>query len=282
MSRDLLKCISWSQVRLSMLAIAVAQMLVASTGPFHAANAQANLCGESPLLRDERLKGELDSKASVLSRFVGDLRFKGQVEIEKSEVLSRYPNADKLMVNQYYMYQVCILIMSDARMGTEKKFELLTNAREAIFNPSAERKTWLTPESLKLSVDGFYINRNAEYNGVLNFSIDNRSGNDLGIGILTNAATAGGCSGDTNVVGLPLVAPAGTMAAATGTIFMDMLKRAPDPAKLLRWFPAGARLSATIRWFLCSAGMASGTATVPVVLARGRDVLELSLNSGQR
>ena len=94
------------------------------TYPDHAM-AQAGICGDTPQLRDERLKGEIDSKASVLSRYVGDVKFKGQVEFEKNEVLSRYPNADKLLLNQYYMYQVCILIMSDSRMTTEKKLSFL-------------------------------------------------------------------------------------------------------------------------------------------------------------
>ncbi len=245
------------------------------------AMAQGGVCGDAPAMTDQKLKGELDAKASVLSRFLGDLKFKGQVEVEKNDVLSHYPNADKLRLNQYFLYQVCILIMSDSRMTTEKKFELLTNARESIFNPSSERSNWLTPESFKLTVNGFYVNRNAEYNGMLNFTIQNRSGNDLGIGILTNAATAGGCSGNMEAVGLPAVAPRGTAAAVSGTIFMEALKRAPDPAQLLKWFPSSQQLAATIKWYSCSPGIPAANATVPIILAKGRDVLELSLSSNQ-
>lgn len=259
------------------LAFPVATLLVTGN-----AWAQASMCGDAPVMTDQRLRGELDSKATVLSGYLGDMKFKGQVEFEKNDVLSRYPNADKLRLNQYFMYQVCILIMSDSRMSTEKKFELLTNARESIFNPSSERTNWLKPDSFKLTVSGFNVNRSAEYNGVLNFTIENRSGNDLGIGILTNGATAGGCSGNMEVSGLPAVAPAGTAAAVSGTIFMEALKRAPDPAQRLQWFPAGGRLSATIKWYACSPGIPATSATVPVVLAKGRDVLQLSLNSDQR
>jgi hypothetical protein len=266
-------------MRFSIFAVGISMLISGFIiAPFNRALAQGGVCGDAPPNLDERLKGELDSKATVLSRFVGDLKFKGQVEYEKNDVLSRYPNADKLRLNQYYMYQICILIMSDSRMPTEKKFELITNAREVIFNPSSGRSNWLTPESLKLTINGFYVNRSAEYNGVLNFTIENRSGNDFGIGILTNSATAGGCSGNMDAIGLPPVAPAGTMAAGSGTIFMEALRRAPDPAKLLKWFPAGGRLSGTIKWYSCSAGIPAVGATVPVILARGRDVLELSLS----
>jgi hypothetical protein len=248
----------------------------------HNAFAQAAMCGDAPAMTDLRLKGELDSKATVLSRFLGDLKFKGQVEVEKQDVLSRYPNADKLRLNQYFLYQVCILIMSDSRMSTEKKYELLTHARESIFNPSAERSNWLSPESFRLTVNGFHIDKSAEYEGILNFTIDNRSGNDLGIGILTNAGTGAGCSGSMVLTGLPAVAPPREVLSVSGTIPWGALVRASDPARLLRWFPAGGRLSATIQWHSCSAGIRSRAVAVPVVLAKGRDVFELSLSSDQR
>jgi hypothetical protein len=238
--------------------------------------AQGGVCGDAPSVVDEKLKGELDTKATVLSRFLGDVKFKGQVELERNDILSRYPNADKLRLNQYFLYQVCLLIMSDNKMPTEKKFELLTNARESIFNPSSERSNWITPDSFKLTVNGWYPNK-AEYNTTLNFTIQNRSGNDLGIGILATGATGGGCSGNMDAVGLPLVAPVG-YSTMSGTIHMEYLKRVPDPAKLLRWFPAGGQLLATIKWYSCSVGLPAGTVTVPVVLAKGRDVLELSLS----
>ena len=171
-------------------------------------------------------------------------------------------------------------------MSTEKKFELLTHARESIFNPSAERSKWLGPESLKLTINGFHVDKRAGFEGTLNFTIDNRSGSDLGIGVLTNAATAAGCSGYMVSTGLPPVAPARDVAFSSGTIPMTALLKASDPARLLRWFPAGGRLSATIQWNSCSTGMQSASRSiavnVPVVLAKGRDVLELSLSSDQR
>jgi hypothetical protein len=266
-----------SSTVLKLTLIIVALVAVYSDHAF----AQGGMCGDAPAMTDQKLKGELDSKATALLGYLGDMKFKGQVEFEKTDVLTRYPNADKLRLNQYFMYQVCILIMSDSRMSTEKKFELLTNARESIFNPSSERTNWLTPQSFKLTINGFVTDRKAEYNGILNFMIENRSNNDLGIGILMTGATAGGCSGSMEVSGLPAVAPAGTVAAVAGTIFMEGLKRAPDPAQRLQWFPAGGRLSGTIKWYSCSGGIPATSATLPIVLAKGRDVLELSLNSSQ-
>ncbi len=241
------------------------------------AMAQAGVCGDAPPLANVQLKGEIDFGVGLLSRYVGDIKFKGQVEFQKNEVLSRYPNADKIVIKLTMMYQVCMLIMYDNRITTEKRLSLLQEARDAIFSPSSERT--IEPNSFIILINGFRVDRHSELEGILNFTIENRSGANVGIGILDDSATAGGCSGRTNINGVPSVAPAGTYAAQTGVIFWEALKRAPDPAQKLKWLPAGGRLSATIGWYNCSAEMPTAPATVPIVLAIGRDVLELSLTS---
>src|SRR4051812_17867634 len=64
------------------------------------AHAQGGACGDAPVVDDIRFKGELDSKAQFLSRFIGDAQFKGQIDYAKDDVLKKYPNADKLRINQ--------------------------------------------------------------------------------------------------------------------------------------------------------------------------------------
>lgn len=246
------------------------------------ASAQNRLCGAEPPVADEKLKGDLESKATALSRFFGDLRFKGRVELEKKDALSRYPKANELHLNRLFMYQVCNVVMSDRRLSTARKLELISNARQVIFQPTSKRSEWLQSNSLRLTVNRFRVDEREEYEGVLNFTISNFSDTGLGVGILSSGATAGGCSGDMVATGLPTVAPAREIAFASGTIHMSELSRAPDPARFLRWLPAGGRLSATVRWFLCDAESPTSHSvpvTVPVVLAAGRDVLELSLYS---
>jgi hypothetical protein len=246
-----------------------------------AAWSQGGPCGDAPMVADERLKGELDSKATVLSRVLGDVKFKGQVEIEKDDVLRRYPNADKLRLNQYFLYTVCLVIMNDTRMPAEQKLQKLIEARESIFLSSSGRSEWLRPDSFRLTVNGFRVDKSAEYEGVLNFTLENLSGMDVGVGILTNGASAAGCAGSMTATGLPAVAPAREIASASGTIPWGALRQAADPARQLRWLPAGGRLSAAVRWFSCDSLRVQGpiTVTVPIVVAAGKDVLELSLNS---
>ncbi len=94
---------------------------------------QTKACGEAPIVEDGKLKGELETKAQFLSRFLGDASLKGHVETERSDVLSRYPNADTLRINQYFLYVVCVTIMADNKMATTEKLNELTKARTSIF-----------------------------------------------------------------------------------------------------------------------------------------------------
>ena len=57
------------------------------------ASAQLSSCAR-PIVEYGNIKGEIDSKASFLKTFVGDVAFKGQVNVAKNDVLQRYPNAD--------------------------------------------------------------------------------------------------------------------------------------------------------------------------------------------
>jgi hypothetical protein len=94
----------------------------------------AAVCGDPPVVEDIHLKGELDSKAQFLSRLLGDAQFKGKVDVAKNDVLSHYPNADALRINQYFMYVVCVTIMNDNTMPTIDKLNELRKARGDIFS----------------------------------------------------------------------------------------------------------------------------------------------------
>jgi hypothetical protein len=85
--------------------------------------AQAGSCGSPPVVDDGSIKGTLDSKASFLKTFVGDVGLAGQVEIAKNDVLSRYPNADQLRLKQYFLYVICVQIMNDTKLDTLEKIK---------------------------------------------------------------------------------------------------------------------------------------------------------------
>lgn len=101
--------------------------------PF-AAKAQPGACGDAPVVDDVRFKGELDAKLQFLSRFIGDAGLKGQVDYAREDVLRKYPNADKLRLNQYVLYVLCMAIMADTKMSTPEKLRELRQTRTEIFS----------------------------------------------------------------------------------------------------------------------------------------------------
>ena len=54
-------------------------------------------------------------------------------------MLIRYPSADKLRLNQYFLYTACLVIMNDPRMSAEQKLKSLIEVR--LINLSAKRRT---------------------------------------------------------------------------------------------------------------------------------------------
>jgi hypothetical protein len=99
--------------------------------------AQAASCGSPPVVDDGSIKGTLDSKASFLKTFVGEVGLTGQVEIAKNDVLSRYPNADQLRLKQYFLYVICMQIMTDTKLGTLEKIKAFHDASDVVFPPKS-------------------------------------------------------------------------------------------------------------------------------------------------
>lgn len=102
--------------------------------------AQAASCGSPPIVDDGSIKGTLNSKANFLKSFVGDVALTGQVEIAKNDVLSRYPNADQLRLKQYFLYVICMQIMTDTKLGTVEKIKAFHDASDVVF-PSKSGST---------------------------------------------------------------------------------------------------------------------------------------------
>jgi len=106
------------------------------------AYAQTSLCGEAPPVKDSHLKGEIEGKAQFLSRFLGDASLGGKVEQSKTEIFSRYKDADERS-KAYFDYEVCILLMQDKSMTTTQKIETLSRFRHFSATPVATGRTEL-------------------------------------------------------------------------------------------------------------------------------------------
>jgi len=251
-------------------------LLICFLGLSNTTFAQVGPCGEAPAISDERLKGELDSKANILSGYLGNAKFKGQVEFERNDVLQHYPHADKLRLNQYYLFTVCLVIMADKAATLEQKIKMLNEAQETISSPASARSEWIHPQSFGLVANDLAVPLDAYggTNAVLSFSVDNRSGVDVGAALRSDGFAAGPCTSVVAVAGLPLISSAD----------MNQLSNERDPAKRLRWFPSGQTISAAASMppSQCYAGMLAGLQSVPIavnlVVASGRDIVTLPLS----
>src|SRR5208282_4584523 len=79
-------------------------------------------CGDPPRVDDQSLKGDLDGKARFLSSLVGDAGLKGQIETARTDIFSKYPNADKTRSDAYPEYMACSFVLSDPKLAAAEKF----------------------------------------------------------------------------------------------------------------------------------------------------------------
>src|ERR1700682_524505 len=107
-----LSCGGWTMRTPIGLLILLLGLGVLSSEPLRA---QTTSCGSPPVIEDGTVKREIDGKASILKTFTRDA-LKGQVEIAKNDVLQRYPNADELRLNQYFLYAICLQVMNDTKI----------------------------------------------------------------------------------------------------------------------------------------------------------------------
>jgi hypothetical protein len=88
-----------------------------------------SICGDPPPVANESLKGEIQGKAQILSKYVGDAVLSGKIETSRKEIFSKYPEAEKTRANAYFEYQVCILVMNDKTLNNMQKLEELRKTR---------------------------------------------------------------------------------------------------------------------------------------------------------
>lgn len=109
-------------------------------GQASSAETTVYLCGDPPPVDDTSLKGELDGQANLLSKFIGKAELRGNIETSRTEVFSKYPNADKLVVDHYLLFQTCVILMDDRSLSTPQKLEELRKTRREFKEVSSSQK----------------------------------------------------------------------------------------------------------------------------------------------
>ncbi len=117
-------------------------------------SALAQQCGEPPRVDDQMLKGEIDGKAKFLSTLVGDAGLKGQVEMAKTDIFSKYPNADKLHSDTYLLYMFCTSVLSDAKLSSQDKLHAILDVQKALLpSPASSGSTVSAPGGVAVGRD---------------------------------------------------------------------------------------------------------------------------------
>jgi hypothetical protein len=95
-------------------------------------------CGDSPkdipIAVQEMLKGDVEGKAQLLTKMLGDAQLKGKVETSRTELHQEHKNLDQYQIDMYFMWVACQALNSDKTLSTGDKIKLWTDVRAA-FNP---------------------------------------------------------------------------------------------------------------------------------------------------
>jgi tetratricopeptide (TPR) repeat protein len=93
---------------------------------FSVANSREVPCGDPPPVANEELKADITTKVKLLLRFIGDASLSGSIEKARKEIFSKYPDALMAYSNAFFLYQFCIVLMSDTKLSTKEKIGELT------------------------------------------------------------------------------------------------------------------------------------------------------------
>lgn len=118
------------------------------------------ICGDPPpaqfrVRNDETLKGEIEGKAQLLTKFVGDAQLGGKVETSQKEIFAKYPDADRARTDTYFAYMFCVLLFSpDNPQSFEEKQRALTTFYEHLRQKTEPVSLPIIPDADSGWIDG--------------------------------------------------------------------------------------------------------------------------------
>ena len=121
-----------------------------------AAFAQVVDCGrqstELPPDVQERIQGDVEGKAQLFTKLLGDAALKGTVEASKTELQQKYKDVDKAQMDRYMSWVSCQSIMQDKTLTTSDKNRLWVELYREIMGVGKEKQSVQT-ESSNAAVD---------------------------------------------------------------------------------------------------------------------------------
>jgi len=131
----------------------------------------ADGCGEAPPVSNTALQASLKGEAEVLFKQIGSASLDGAIEKSKTEIFSKYPEAEKSRTNAFYQWQICVLIMNDTSMSTGDKIKTVNDVYDRInrIDPKSGGAGVVAPEppvgSIKSMADIPYGTKRGDVDG---------------------------------------------------------------------------------------------------------------------
>jgi hypothetical protein len=125
----------------------IAASLVIALGLFlgsDPATAQQNVCGSPPPVANEYLRAELGGKARLITPLLGTPDVTGAIEVSRTEVFSKYPEAEQGAFKHLFRVPSLMILMTDRLMTAEQKVAALERIRTK-FNPQRRLKIVVSP-----------------------------------------------------------------------------------------------------------------------------------------
>jgi tetratricopeptide (TPR) repeat protein len=98
----------------------VLALLFGSLITLSAARAESS-CGEPPLVADQTFKASTQGAVQLLRGFIGQANLEARIETARTDVFSKFPNADKARERAYFAYVFCVNVLSDPRLSPQQK-----------------------------------------------------------------------------------------------------------------------------------------------------------------
>lgn len=126
-------------------------LLLVSLAVFHSEQASAQACSKSVPLANEQRIVATNGAISLLTKFVGKISGGVDYSSTRTEILSRYPNADQALFNAQYFVFACHWIERDKSLSPMQKIAALNQARLQILGLPAGLPAPIVQASPRLS-----------------------------------------------------------------------------------------------------------------------------------
>jgi hypothetical protein len=104
------------------------------------AGAQHAICGKAPdwdikSQDTDKLKGDLQGKAQLLTKYLGGAELSGQIQTERATIYKNTDESEARRQDAYLAYMFCVLIMDDKTLSTADKIKSINEFKRPLNAP---------------------------------------------------------------------------------------------------------------------------------------------------